>query len=108
MKYALVNGILLDGTEAMQSRPGLTVLLKDDRIEAIVPAGTEPPDYEKIGLAGSYVMPGLPASGRPTVKQKDPKKALRHVDLVIARGKVYRSPKVKKIEKAERELDKFL
>ena len=35
-------------------------------------------------------------------------KALRHVDLVIARGKVYRSPKVKKIEKAERELDKFL
>ena len=35
-------------------------------------------------------------------------KALRHVDLVIARGKVYRSPKVKKIEKAQRELDKFL
>lgn len=115
MKYALVNGILLDGTEDMQPRPGLTVLLKGDRIEAIVPAGTEPPDYEKIGLAGGYVMPGLinlhvhlPASGKPTVKQKDPKKALRHVDVVIARGKVYRSPKVKKIEKAERELDKFL
>ena len=35
-------------------------------------------------------------------------KALRHVDVVIARGKVYRSPKVKKIEKARRELDKFL
>ena len=35
-------------------------------------------------------------------------KALRHVDLVIARGNVYRSPKVKKIEKARRELDKFL
>ena len=115
MKYALVNGILLDGTEAMQPRPGLTVLLKGDRIEGIVPAGTEPPECEKIGLAGGYVMPGLinlhvhlPASGKPTVKQKDPKKALRHVDLVIARGKVYRSPKVKKIEKAERELDKFL
>lgn len=59
MKYALVNGILLDGTEAMQPRLGLTVLLKGDRIEAIVPAGTEPPDYEKIGLAGGYVMPGL-------------------------------------------------
>ena len=115
MKYALVNGILLDGTEAMQPRPGLTVLLNGDRIEAIVPAGTEPPDYEKIDLSGGYVMPGLinlhvhlPASGKPTVKQKDPKKALRHVDLVIARGKVYRSPKVKKIEKAERERDKFL
>ena len=84
MKYALVNGILLDGTEAMQPRPGLTVLLNGDRIEAIVPAGTETPDYEKIDLAGGYVMPGLinlhvhlPASGKPTVKQKDPKKAVR-------------------------------
>lgn len=81
MKYALVNGILLDGTEAMQPRSGLTVLLKGDRIEAIVPAGTEPPDYEKIDLSGGYVMPGLinlhvhlPASGKPTVKQKDPQK----------------------------------
>ena len=84
MKYALVNGILLDGTEAMQPRSGLTVLLNGDRIEAIVPAGTEPPDYEKIDLSGGYVMPGLinlhvhlPASGKPTVKQKDPKKAVR-------------------------------
>ena len=107
MKYALVNGILLDGTEAMQPRPGLTVLVNGDRIEG---AG-----YEKIDLSGGYVMPGLinlhvhlPASGKPTVKQKDPKKALRHVDVVIARGNVYRSPKVKKIEKAQRELDKFL
>ena len=84
MKYALVNGILLDGTEAMQPRSGLTVLLKGDRIEAIVPAGTETPDYEKIDLADGYVMPGLinlhvhlPASGKPTVKQKDPRKAVR-------------------------------
>ncbi len=84
MKYALINGILLDGTEAMQPRPGLTVLLNGDRIEAIVPAGTEPPDYEKIDLSGGYVMPGLinlhvhlPASGKPTVKQKDNKKTVR-------------------------------
>ena len=84
MKYALINGVLLDGTEAMQPRPGLTVLVNGDRIEGVVPAGTEPPDYEKIGLAGGYVMPGLinlhvhlPASGKPTVKQKDPKKAVR-------------------------------
>lgn len=86
MKYALVNGILLDGTEAMQPRSGLTVLLNGDRIETIIPAGTEIPDYEKIDLAGGYVMPGLinlhvhlPASGKPTVKQKDPKKAVRLV-----------------------------
>ena len=35
-------------------------------------------------------------------------KVLRHMDLVMARGNLYRSPKVKKMEKAERELDKFL
>ena len=84
MKYALINGVLLDGTEAMQPRPGLTVLVNGDRIEAIVPAGTEGSDYERIDLAGGYVMPGLinlhvhlPASGRPTVKQKDTKKIVR-------------------------------
>ena len=30
------------------------------------------------------------------------------MDLVMARGNLYRSPQVKKMEKAERELDKFL
>ena len=59
MKYALINGILLDGTEAMQPRPGLSILVNGDRIEAIVPAGTEGSDYERIDLAGGYVMPGL-------------------------------------------------
>ena len=37
MKYALINGILLDGTETMHPRSGLTVLVNGDRIEAIVP-----------------------------------------------------------------------
>jgi len=84
MKYALINGILLDGTETMHPRSGLTVLVNGDRIEAIVPAGTEGSDYERIDLAGGYVMPGLinlhvhlPASGKPTVKQKDNKKTVR-------------------------------
>ncbi len=84
MKYALINGIILDGAEQMQPRPGQTLLINGDRIEAIVPAGTDPSGYEKIDLAGGYVMPGLinlhvhlPASGRPTVKQKDNKKLVR-------------------------------
>ena len=84
MKYALINGVLLDGTEAMQPRPGLTVLVNGDRIEALVPAGDEGAGYEKIDLSGGYVMPGLinlhvhlPASGKPTVKQKDNKKTVR-------------------------------
>lgn len=84
MKYALINGVLLDGTEAMQPQPGLTVLVNGDRIEALVPAGDEGAGYEKIDLSGGYVMPGLinlhvhlPASGKPTVKQKDNKKTVR-------------------------------
>ena len=84
MKYALINGVLLDGTEAMQPRPGLTVLVNGDRIEALVPAGDEGAGYEKIDPSGGYVMPGLinlhvhlPASGKPTVKQKDNKKTVR-------------------------------
>ena len=35
MKYALINGILLDGTETMQPRPGLSILVNGDRIEAM-------------------------------------------------------------------------
>ena len=35
-------------------------------------------------------------------------KALRHVEMVMARGQLIRQPKVKKMEKAEQQLDKFL
>ena len=80
----MVGVTFLDGTEAMQPRPGLTVLVNGDRIEALVPAGDEGAGYEKIDLSGGYVMPGLinlhvhlPASGKPTVKQKDNKKTVR-------------------------------
>ena len=32
MKYALINGILLDGTETMQPRPGLGIIIKPLRL----------------------------------------------------------------------------
>ena len=38
----------------------------------------------------------------------DDLQALRHVSLVMARGRLYREPRNKKMEVAERELDKFL
>ena len=84
MKYALINGILLDGTETMEPQTGLTILTNGDRIETIVPAEEVHSGYETVDLAGRYVMPGLinlhvhlPASGKPTMKQKDAKKTVR-------------------------------
>ncbi|MBE6968975.1 MAG: amidohydrolase family protein [Ruminococcaceae bacterium] len=38
----------------------------------------------------------------------DDPKALRHVDMVIARGRLFRKPKLKKMPRVELELDKFL
>ena len=83
-KYALTNCILLDGTEAMQPRKDLAILVDQGKIQAIVPAAAVPKDYPKRDLDGQYVLPGLinlhvhlPASGRPTVKQKDTKRIVR-------------------------------
>ena len=52
MKYALINGILLDGTEAMEPQTGLTILTNGDRIETIVPAEEVHSGYETVDLAG--------------------------------------------------------
>lgn len=62
-----------------------------------------------LGAETGSVEPGKCAD--LIVTRKNPLedlKALRHIDLVVGRGNLIRAPKVKKIEKAERELDKFL
>ena len=38
----------------------------------------------------------------------DDLKALRHVDMVVASGRLIRNPKLKRREQVEAELDKFL
>ena len=84
MKYAFVNGILLDGTEYMAPRTGLVVRTDGEVIEDIVPKGTSLTGYEVVDLAGQYLMPGLvnlhvhlPASGKPQNKQRDAAKTVR-------------------------------
>ena len=84
MKYAYQNGILLDGSENMQPRTGLTVLTEGERISAVVPDGTDLQGYEVIDLAGQYLMPGLinlhvhlPANGKPKKKQPDSVKLVK-------------------------------
>lgn len=82
--YALVNGIILDGTKDMAPQCGLAVVVEGKKIKAIVPETELLGDIEKIDLAGQYLMPGLinlhvhiPATGRPSKEQLDVKKLVQ-------------------------------
>ena len=77
-RYALVNGFVLDGTEQMEPRPGLAVIVSDGRFEAVLP-DDDPAlaGIERVDLAGAYLAPGLinmhvhlaAAGGAPKAKQ---------------------------------------
>lgn len=89
-KYALVGGVLLDGTRDMQPRTGLAVCVDGDRISAVCDAAAVPAGYETIDLHGGYLLPGLinlhvhlPASGKPKKKPSDPKKLVK---LITSNG----------------------
>lgn len=47
MKYAYINGKILDGTKDMQVKEGFVILTDNDKIEDIVKAGTDLNGYEK-------------------------------------------------------------
>lgn len=75
MYYALVNGTILNGHADMRPQDGLAVLVRDGRIEDILPAERLPAGCETLDLNGAYLMPGLinlhlhvPASGKPSKK----------------------------------------
>lgn len=86
MKYALINGILLDGTKEMTPVTGKTILVDGKKIVAIEDNQTSLDDYEIIDLEGKYIMPGLinmhvhlPSAGKPQKKQKDSSKTAKFV-----------------------------
>lgn len=90
MKFAYCNGILLDGSKDMVAQEGKIVLTCGDKIERIVDAGTDLIGYEKVDLAGQYLMPGmvnlhvhLPATGKPKKKETDAKKLVK---LITSNG----------------------
>lgn len=76
MKYAYINGIILDGTENMQPVSGKTIITDGEIIEKITDKAEN--DCTVIDLKGKYIMPGLinmhvhlPADGKPKSKQQD-------------------------------------
>ena len=94
MKYAYVNGIILDGSETMAPQEHQVILTDGENIEAIVPDGTSLRGYQVIDLKRQYIMPGLvhlhvhlPASGKPQKKQQDNVKLVK----LVTRNKVTRS-----------------
>ncbi|MCR5373141.1 MAG: amidohydrolase family protein [Solobacterium sp.] len=96
MKYALINGHILDGTQDMEPIEGKNVLINGTRIEAI----TEelPEGYEPIDLQGRWLMPGLinmhvhlAGNGSTDMRQKDNAALVRRLfSNPITRAVVYR------------------
>ena len=86
MKYALINGKLLDGTENMQVREGVSILVENGLIKDIAENGADLSGYEKIDLNGKYIMPGLinmhvhlAGNGKPQKKQRDNEKLVNKI-----------------------------
>ena len=86
MKYAFVNGKILDGTKDMKVQEGLCILTEDEKIVDIRPEGADLKGYEKIDLQGRYIMPGLinmhvhlAGNGKPQKKQRDNEKLVRTI-----------------------------
>ena len=86
MKYAFVNGKILDGMKDMKVQEGLVVLTENDKIVDIVPENTNISGYQKVDLNGSYLMPGLinmhvhlAGNGKPQKKQRDNEKLVSSI-----------------------------
>ena len=90
MKYAFTNAVILDGTKDMQPQQGLTELAGLGAVTGTVEAGKR---ADLIVTAESPL---------------EDLRALRHVELVMARGRLYEQPRVKERPKVTAELDKFL
>ncbi len=78
MKYAYLNGHILDGTAEMQVQDGLAVLTEGEKIVGLVPAREVPEGYAPVDLDGRYLLPGLinmhvhlAGNGKPQKKQRD-------------------------------------
>lgn len=84
MKYALVNGKILNGHEDMEVLENHVIYVEDGHIVRISSDVLD--GYEKIDLKGQYIMPGLinmhvhlPSSGKPQKKEVNTTKLVNFV-----------------------------
>ena len=84
MKYAFINGKILDGDKNMQVKEGLVILTDGERITGIEKEAPKGADVRIIDLGGRYIMPGLinmhvhlAGNGKPQKKQRDNEKLVR-------------------------------
>ncbi len=78
MKYAFINGKILNGTKNMTVQEGLDILTENEKIVDLIPAGSDLTGYTKVDLQGKYILPGLinmhvhlAGNGKPQKKQRD-------------------------------------
>lgn len=91
MKYALINGVILNGHQDMEPIYDQIILIDNKKIKDIVFKNEDISGYKIIDLKGKYIIPGLinlhvhlPASGKPKKKASDPKKLVK----LITRNKL--------------------
>ena len=59
MKYALINGKILNGHKDMEVETGKTIFIENEKIVAIEPYRNLDKSYQIIDLQGKYILPGL-------------------------------------------------
>lgn len=87
MKYAIINGKILNGKKDMSAEEGLCVLVDGEKISKILPLrGANTEGYKIIDLNGKYLMPGLinmhvhlAGNGKPQKKQRDNEKLVKTI-----------------------------
>ena len=91
MKYALINGIILDGTKEMEPLEGHIVLTDGEKITDIIAAPADLNGYEVVDLKGAYLLPGLinlhvhlASSGKPPKEKKKPTNYKRLVQILTS------------------------
>ena len=84
MKFAYINGKILNGDKDMQVRQGLVIVTDGEKITDIVKEVPKSGDVKVIDLNGRYIMPGLinmhvhlAGNGKPQKKQRDNEKLVK-------------------------------